>query len=225
MCKRFRDNDKLLEFCGRSSKAGVFMVIAEYFGGACRDCVMIPASSNRAGWSLFQREMRDFSTGAKPFSMAEATSKNGGGGGGQSAGRDRSGKFLFTAGHQHKFRNFEKFGAIFRQNRIPRGHAENGLVLKGKVSVINGRPTWTCTFKLTAACLALRVCKSEGGKRSVTYLDAKSFKWPKEVSGRPEIFKHPGGLAQVQPVDSLSPFKGNLVKPMDLNDSFEGQTS
>ena len=73
------------------------------------------------------------------------------------------------------------------QNKIPRGHAENGLVLKSKVSVINGRPTRTCTFKLTPACLALKVCKSEGGKRSVTYLDAKNFKWPKEVSGKPDF--------------------------------------
>ena len=108
------------------------------------------------------------------------------------------------------------------QNRIPRGHAENGLVLKSKVSVINGRPTRTCTFRLTPACLALKVCKSEGGKRSVTYLDAKNFRWPKEVSGKPEIFKHSGGLAQAQPVDSLSPLKGNLVKLMAFKDSFKG---
>ena len=56
--------------------------------------------------------MRDFSTGAKPISMAKATSKNGGGGGGQSAGGDRSGKIFSVVGHQHKFRNFEKFGAF-----------------------------------------------------------------------------------------------------------------
>ena len=99
MCKRFRDNNKLLEFCWRSNKAGVFVVIAEYFGEARRGCVMIPASSNRASWSLFQREMRDFSIVAKPIPMAEATSKNGGGGGSQSAGGDRSGKILPVVGH------------------------------------------------------------------------------------------------------------------------------
>ena len=33
ICKRFRENNKLLEFCGRSNKAGVFVVIAEYYGG------------------------------------------------------------------------------------------------------------------------------------------------------------------------------------------------
>ena len=99
MCKRFWDNNKLLEFCGRSNKAGVFVVIAEYFGGARQGCVMIPASSNRASWSLFQREMRDFFTGVKPVPMVEAPSKNGGGGGGQSAGGDWSGKILSAVRH------------------------------------------------------------------------------------------------------------------------------
>ena len=222
MCKRFQDNNKLLEFCGRSNKAGVFVVIAEYFGGARQGCVMILASSNRASWSLFQREMRDFFTGAEPVSMAKVSSKNGGGGGGQSVVGDQSGKILSVVGHQRKFRNFEKFRAILGQNRIPRGHVENGLGLKGKISVINGRLTRTCTFKLTPACLALRVCKIEGGKRSVTYLDAKDFSWPKDVSGGPEIFKHSGGLAQAQTVDTISPLKGTLVKPVALIDSFEG---
>ena len=27
LCKRFRENGKLLEFCGRSNKAGLFVVI------------------------------------------------------------------------------------------------------------------------------------------------------------------------------------------------------
>ena len=49
---------------------------------------MIPASSNRAGWSLFQRELRNFFTGAISGSMANISSNNGGGGGGQSAGGD-----------------------------------------------------------------------------------------------------------------------------------------
>ena len=86
------------------------MVIAEYYSRARRGCVMIPASSNRAGWSLFQREMRNFFTSANPVSMAEVSSKNGGsGGGGQSASGGRSGKILFAYGHQQKFRNSKKF--------------------------------------------------------------------------------------------------------------------
>ena len=76
-------------------------------------------------------------------------------------------------GHQQKFRNFEKFGAILGQNGIPGLPTVNGSVLNGKVSVINGRPTQTVTFKLTHALLALRVSKPEGGKRSVTYMGSK----------------------------------------------------
>ena len=122
-------------------------------------------------------------------------------------------------------RNFEKFGANLGQKRIPGGHAENGLVLKGKVSVFNGRPTRTCTFKLTPACLALRVCKMEGGKRYVTYLDAKEISWPKDVGVGPDIINFSGGLAQAQPVVEVSPLKGILVNPVGLKDSFEGQAS
>ena len=32
LCKRFRENGKLLEFCGRSNKVGLFVIIAIYFG-------------------------------------------------------------------------------------------------------------------------------------------------------------------------------------------------
>lgn len=60
LCKRLREYGKLIEFCGRSNNAGLFVVIAVYFGGAQRGCVMIPASSNRAGWSLIQKELRNF---------------------------------------------------------------------------------------------------------------------------------------------------------------------
>ena len=71
LCKRFRENGKLLKFCGRSNKVGLFVVIAVYFGGSRRGCIMIPASSNRAGWSLFQNELRNFCSGAKPVSLAK----------------------------------------------------------------------------------------------------------------------------------------------------------
>nr|POE92308.1 hypothetical protein CFP56_71994 [Quercus suber] len=66
---------------------------------------MIPASYNRASWSLFQREMRNFFTGAKSVSMAEVSFKNGGSGGSQFASGDWSGK-LFSVydprGHNFK---------------------------------------------------------------------------------------------------------------------------
>ena len=88
---------------------------------------------------------------------------NGGGGGGQSAGGDRIENLLFASGNQQKFRNFEKFGAILGQNRIPEVPVGNGLGLNGNVLVINGRPMRACTIKMTPAFLALRVYKSEGG--------------------------------------------------------------
>ena len=33
-CKRFRENNKLMEFSGRTNKAGLFVVIAMFYGGA-----------------------------------------------------------------------------------------------------------------------------------------------------------------------------------------------
>ena len=98
LCKRFRNNGKLLEFCGRSNKAGLIVAIAVYFGGSRRGCIMIPASSNRAGWSLFQKELRFFCSGAKPVSLAKVSVSNGGGGG-QLAGGGWSGKSLSVYGN------------------------------------------------------------------------------------------------------------------------------
>lgn len=65
LCKRFRENNKLLEFCSRSNKVGTFVVIAVYHGGACRGCVMIPEGTNRLGWSSFIKELGLFFSGDK----------------------------------------------------------------------------------------------------------------------------------------------------------------
>ena len=62
----------------------------------------------------------------------------------------------------------------------------------------------------------------EGGKRYVTYLDAKEFSWPKDVGIGPDIINFSSGLAQAQPVVEVSPLKGILVKPVGLKDPFEG---
>ena len=154
---------------------------------------MIPTSSNCAGWSLFQRELKNFFTSAKPVSLVEVSSKNGGGEGGQFAGGDQNGKPLSAYGHQQKFRNFENFGAILGQNGILGVPTVNGSGLNGKVSVINGRPTQAFTFKLTPTFLALRVCKPEGGKHSVTCIGTKEFSWPKVSSDEPELINQSGG--------------------------------
>lgn len=116
---------------------------------------MIPTSSNRAGWSLFQKELRIFFSGAKPASMVEVSSNNGGRSG-QFAGGGRSGKLMSVYRNQQKIKNFEKIGTKLGQNVIHGDPIVN-------VSVINGRPMRVFNFKLTSANLALRVCKPEGG--------------------------------------------------------------
>ena len=81
-------------------------------------------------------------------------------------------------------------------------------------------------FKLTPAILALRVCKPEGGRRSVTCLGAKDFKWSKDLSGGPEVTKQTGGIVKAQLmaiVPSLS--EGTLVKPNTLKGVSVGQST
>ena len=96
--KRFRENGKFIEFCGRLNKVGFFVVIAVDFGGTRRGCIMILASSNCAGWCLFQKELRNFFSGAKLVSMAKVSFNNGGGGG-QSTGGGWSGKIMSIYGN------------------------------------------------------------------------------------------------------------------------------
>ena len=122
-------------------------------------------------------------------------------------------------GNQQKIRNFENFGTISGQNVIHGDLIENVSIINGNVSVINGKPTQTFNFKLTPAILALRVCKPEGGRRFVTYLGAKEFKWPKVLSGEPEITKQSDGVVKAQLVAIVSSLsEGTLVKP----NSFKG---
>ena len=101
---------------------------------------MIPASSNRAGWSLFQKELKNFCFGAKLASQAKVTFNNGGGGGGQPAGGGRSGKILSVYGNQRKSRNFEKNRTKWGQNMMHGDSTENGSAIKGNGSALSGRP-------------------------------------------------------------------------------------
>ena len=100
---------------------------------------MIPASSNRAGWSLFQKELKNFCFGAKLASQAKVTFNNGGGDGGQPAGGGRSGKILFVYGNQQKFRKFEKNRTKWGQNVMHGDSTENGSAIKGNGSALSGR--------------------------------------------------------------------------------------
>ena len=111
LCKRFRDNGKLIEFCGRSNKARLFMVIAIYFGGARRGYVMIPASSNHAGWSLIQKELRNFFSSAKPPSARASSDNSGGVGQTVDDGRNRNNLPIY--GNQRKLRNLKKLEPLW----------------------------------------------------------------------------------------------------------------
>lgn len=57
------------------------MDIAVYYGGTCCDCVMIPASLNRSGWCVFQKELDKFLFGENTVLVAERTSEGISGGG------------------------------------------------------------------------------------------------------------------------------------------------
>ena len=206
LCKRFRENGKLIEFCGRSNNASLFVVIEVYFGGARRGCVMIPTNSNRAGWSLIQKELRNFLFGEKSVTPVEVSSNNSGKVG-QSVGGGWNGNNLPIYGKQRQFRDFKKTGTTLGHNMI---HGDPRV----NVSVINGRPTRVFKFKLTTANLALRICKSEGGRHMVNYLGDKGVSWPKDLSGGLEILNQTDGLGKAQSVDTVDPLReGNTVKP------------
>ena len=181
---------------------------------------------NRAGWSLFQKEFKNFCFGAKLASQAKVTFNNGGGGGGQPAGGGRSGKILSVYGNQRKSRNFEKNRTKWGQNMMHGDSTENGSAIKGNGSALSGRPMRAFKFKLTPALLSLRVSKPEGGRRVMTCLDPKEISWPKVLSGGPEIPKITAGLVEAQTVLQVSSFKkGILVKPSSFQVNSAAQST
>ena len=176
--KRFRENNKFFEFQGRSNKAGIFVEIAVFYGGARRGCVMVPASSNRSGWCLFTKELDRFLSGSNSVWVDGRTAAEDVCGGLMDGGGQK-GKKSFKIRNQRKLRNFEISRAISGHNVLKGG---SGIT----VSSINGRPTREYTFELTLANLALRVSKSDGGKRVVTRL---SPYYPhKSINSGPDMF-------------------------------------
>ena len=81
LCKRYRENNKFFEFRGRSNKAGLFVDITLYYGGARHGSIIIPASSNRSGWCLFTKELARFFSGENIVLVDEKTSDGVAGGG------------------------------------------------------------------------------------------------------------------------------------------------
>ena len=94
MCKRFRENNKFFIFGGRPNKAGIFVDIAVFFGGARRGCVMVPASTNRFGWCLFSKELESFLSGSN-VGMVEGRTSDEAKSGGQMDGSGDNGKLFF----------------------------------------------------------------------------------------------------------------------------------
>ena len=106
------------------------MDIAVFFGGARRGCVMVPASSNWAGWSLFSRALDSFLVGSNIVGV-EGRISGGAAGGGQMDGGGLDGKKLFNTGNQRKLRNFENSRAYLGHN-VFKGEVAAGSVSKKK---------------------------------------------------------------------------------------------
>ena len=154
VCKHFRANNKFFKFRGRSNKAGIFVEIAVYYGGARRGGVMIPASLNQSGWCLFTKELDRFLSGSYTV-WVEGKTVDVTVGGGSTEGGGQDGKKSFNFNNQRNLRNFEISRAVLGHN-----------MLKGvpavTVSSKNGKPTREFKFEVTSANLALRVTKSVG---------------------------------------------------------------
>ena len=163
MCKRYRENNKFFVFRGRSNKAGIFVDIVVFYGGACYGCVMVPVSSNQSGWCLFSKELESFLSGSNA-GWVEGRTSNEAEGGGSTDGNGDNEKIFLKTGIWQKLRKFENSRAFLGHNVL---QGEIGVV----VSTKNGRPTHEFLFKLTSDNLALRVSKSDGGKRVVSWLN------------------------------------------------------
>ena len=122
--KRFWENNKLLKFCGRSNKAGLFVVIAMFFGGDRRGCIMIPKSINRSRWTLFQKELGVFLIGEKPRMGGVILDITGGNG--------QNGQKMHNYGNLQKSRFFENLGVNFGKNVIQGNSTVNKSVISGK---------------------------------------------------------------------------------------------
>ena len=139
---------------------------------------MVPTSSNRSGWCLFTKELDRFLSSSNSIWVEGRTSTEDVGGGLMDCG-GQNGKKPFKIRNQWKLRNFEISRAISRHNVLKGGFGVT-------VSSINGRPTREFTFELTPANLALRVSKSNGGKRVVTWLNPHNPH--KSINSEPDMF-------------------------------------
>ena len=206
LCKSYRVNNKFFEFRGRSNKAGIFVEIAVYYGGARCGWVMVPASSNQSGWRLFSKNLDCFLVGSNTVWVKGRTSDEVAAGGPLDGGGQVGKKFVKIS-NQQKLRKFEF------------SRANSGLnVLKGDtvvaVSSINRRPTREFKFELTSAKLAMRVSKLVGGKRVATWMNPNTHH--KSNNSGPSLLKSVSGLDKAHVVDQRGKAQGEVSYPLDL---------
>lgn len=109
---------------------------------------------------MFSKELDRFLLGSNIVLVKGGTSDEAiGGGPMDGGGQNENNSFKF--GNQQKMRDFENTRASSGHNVLK---ADSGIF----VTTINGRPMREILFKLTTANLALRVSKSDGGKRVVS---------------------------------------------------------
>ncbi|KAF3944735.1 hypothetical protein CMV_028819 [Castanea mollissima] len=61
--KWFHKYHKILEFCSKSNKGGLFVEISEYHNGARRGCFRVPKGMNRGGWAFLETKQHVFFLG------------------------------------------------------------------------------------------------------------------------------------------------------------------
>ena len=208
-CKRFRANNKLFEFRGRSNKAGIFVEIAVYYGGASRGWVLVPTSSNRSGWCLFSKELDSFLSGSNTARVVGRFS-DAADGGGPTDGVGQNKKKPINSRTQRKLRKFEFPRAVLGNN-----------VLKGvssvSVSSKNGRPIRDFTFEVTPTTLALRVSISDGEKRVVKW--KKPYSQLKSNNSGLVIFNITSGHDKAHLADPNTKAHGEVSFPLGLGAS------
>ena len=208
-CKLFRANNKLFEFQGRSNKAGIFVEIAMYYGGASYGWVLVPTSSNWSGWHLFSKELDSFLSSSNTARVVGRFS-NAADGGGPTDGVGQNKKQPVNSRTQRKLRKFE-FSRAVSGNNVLKG--VSGVFVSSK----NGKPMHDFTFEVTPATLALRVSISDGEKRVVKW--KKPYSQLKSNNSGPVFFNITSGHDKAHLADPNTKAHREVSFPLGLGAS------
>ena len=208
-CKRFRANNKFFEFWGRSNKAGIFVEINVYYGGAYRGWVLVPASSNRSRWRLFSKELDSFLSGSNTTRVVRRFSDVTDGGGPTDGGGQNK-KQPVNIKNQRKLRQFE-FPRVASGNNMLKG------VFGASVSSKKGKPMRDFTFEVTSATLALRVSIFYGEKRVVKWKNP--YPQHKSITSGPVLFNITPGHEKPHLANLNTKAHGEVSFPLGLGAS------